>query len=359
MIDTVIKQYFNKNNIESIECYGNGHINKTFLVTLKYKKYILQEINTTVFKNPWGVMRNIEAVTKHLKKKAVYEGKDPNRAVLNVVYTKDDKEIIEIDDHYFRCYEFIEKAVSFERIDRKGLFYETGKAVGEFQKLLMDFDSNSLYESIRDFHNTPKRFIAFENTLIKDEYNRRKDCEKEIQFILERKDVSGIIIKLLDEKKIPLRVTHNDTKLNNVMFDEDSLESLCLIDLDTVMPGSVLFDYGDALRIGASNALEDEENLDLVTINLDLFEEFSRGFLEETCDILNEEEINNLINGYRVITLECGMRFLTDYLNGDKYFRIKKENHNLIRARNQLKLVEEIEKNTDKMSEIIKKIIGE
>lgn len=358
MIDAIIKQYFNPSKVESIEPYGNGHINNTFLITFPEKKYILQEINKTVFNNPARVMKNIEAVTRHLKKKAIYEGKNPNRAVLNVVYTLDNKEIVCYKEHYYRCYEYIEDATTYEQVENNEMFYEMGKVVGEFQKLLMDFDSSVLSAPIKNFHNTPKRFETFLKICKKDAYKRAQSCENEIDFVLNREEKMSVITELLDYNLIPLRVTHNDTKLNNIMFDSKTKKALCLIDLDTVMPGSILYDYGDGLRLGASTALEDEENLDLVDVNLELFEAYTRGFLEEAKEILNQYEIDNLLNGYYILTLECGMRFLTDYLNNDQYFKISKKDHNLIRAKNQFKLVLEIENKEKELKNIINKILN-
>ncbi|MCL2521773.1 MAG: aminoglycoside phosphotransferase family protein [Erysipelotrichales bacterium] len=357
MFKDVIKKYFNEKNILSIKEYGRGHINKTYLITFPEKKYILQQINSTVFKNPWGVMKNIEMVTEHLKRKAIFEGKNPNRVVLNIIRTVQNQDIVTIGSNFFRCYEFIEGGKTFEEVSSPEIYYEVGRAVGEFQRLLMDFPIETLFETIPDFHNTPKRFNDFKEIVEIDPANRVESCQPEIDFIYKRENVMSIITDMLEDKTIPYRVTHNDTKLNNVMICEHNQKSLCLIDFDTVMPGSVLYDYGDALRIGASLAAEDETDLDKVKIDFNLFESFTKGFLSEAKDILNEAELENLVNGYKIIALELGMRFLHDHIAGDHYFRVHRINHNLERARNQLRLVEEIEKNQEKLEKIVLKHI--
>lgn len=344
--------------IEHAEDYGNGHINKTYLVTTSTKKkYILQQINTNVFKKPKEVMENIESVTKFIREKCRKENLECSRAALEIVYTHDSKNYLKYKDNYWRCYTFIDGARTYEQITDPQQFYEVGKAIGRFQEQLRDFPIDDLHETIPYFHHTPKRYERFLEAAKNDKKGRGMDCFNEFKFVSDRKLDMRIIVDGIENKTIPLRVTHNDTKLNNVMIDEVTNEAICVVDLDTVMPGSVLYDFGDAIRIGASTAVEDEVDLSKVTVNLDLFERFSRGFLEVVRPYLNEHEIAHLVDSARIITLECGMRFLTDYLEGDQYFKCHFEKHNLVRARNQFKIVKEIENKKTEMQDIINKIL--
>lgn len=341
------------------EEYGHGHINKTYLVTTTTnEKFILQQINTDVFKKPSDVMYNIEAVTSHIRNKYLEANLDASRAALEIIYTKQGKAYFKYHDLYWRCYRFIEGAKTYEKITHPDQFYQVGLAVGNFQKQLSDFPINKLKITIPDFHHTPKRYEKFLDVARTDAYRRGMDVFNEIKFVFDRQNDMGAIVQGLDDKSIPYRVTHNDTKLNNIMLDEKTQKAICVIDLDTVMPGSVLFDFGDAIRIGASTALEDEEDLSKVSLDLNLFEKFSQGFLEVLKDELTYTELKYLVLSTKIITLECGMRFLTDYLDGDHYFKISKENHNLIRARTQFKLVREIEEKQEQMQKIIDNILG-
>lgn len=340
------------------EDYGNGHINKTYLVTTSTKqKYILQQINTAVFKKPKEVMKNIARVTNYIRQKSLAEEGDVSRVALEIVPTNLDKNYIKFGETYWRCYKFINGARTYEKIEDKKQFYEVGKAIGKFQKQLNDFPIDELFVTIPDFHNTPKRFQTFLEVAKHDKHNRGMSCFNEFKFVIDREQHLGLIMKALEQKHIPYRVTHNDTKLNNVMLDEETNQAICVIDLDTVMPGSVLFDFGDAIRIGASTALEDERDLSKVQLDLELFHQFSLGFLEETKLHLNEYELRYLVDSTYIITLECGMRFLTDYLDGDQYFKTHYDVHNLVRARNQFKLVREIEEKREHMQHIIDEIL--
>ncbi|MFA6628111.1 MAG: aminoglycoside phosphotransferase family protein, partial [Bacilli bacterium] len=263
------------------EEYGNGHINKTYLVTTTSgKKYILQQINTTVFKRPKDVMENIELVTHHIRHSQSNNGEDCSRCSLEIVNTKRNGTYIKLRENYWRCYKFIHGAKTYEQITNPMQFYEVGKAIGKFQLQLHDFPIDRLNITIPDFHNTPKRYETFIQIANLDIHDRGLDVFNEIKFICDRQDDMKIIEDGLVKGTIPTRVTHNDTKLNNVMIDEDTGEAICVIDLDTVMPGSVLYDFGDAIRVGASTAAEDEKDLDKIHVNLELFELFTRGFLE-------------------------------------------------------------------------------
>lgn len=353
----VIKEFFNPNEVLNIKIFGNGLINKTYLVEFNDIKYVIQKINSHVFTSPMAVMHNIDLITNHLRKKLIYEGKNFQKRTLTLIQTKHNENFAIVDDEYWRCYICID-GVTYEETSDPLIFYQAGIAIGEFQTLLNDFHTPLLYDNIKNFHNTPKRYIEFLKIVSNDLYNRKKHCLKEIMFINNRKDKMNIITQSLDNKKIPLRVVHNDTKLNNIMFDYNN-KSLCLIDLDTTMKGSMLYDFGDALRKGASTTSEDDTNLNNVLINFELIESFIEGFLISVKDIITNNEINLLYEGYYIITLELGMRFLSDYLDNDKYFTLdeeqkqKRPNINLERAKNQLKLLSEIENNELTIRKII------
>lgn len=360
----VCKEFFNVNNIVEIRELSGGHINETYEVIFKDYKYVLQQLNAKVFYSPLGVMNNIRLITNHIKKKVVYEGKNPKRSVLTLIKTRYDQDIAIVEDEYWRCVEFIDGGIGYDLVPNADVFYEIGRAVGNFQNLLSDFHTRLLDDPIKNFHDTPKRYSEFLVAIKVDEYNRVSECLEEIKFIQDREPILDIITSSLEQKIIPRRVTHNDTKSSNIMIDEKTGEYLCLIDFDTVMKGSLVYDYGDALRFGASTALEDETDLNKVGINFELFKAFTKGFLLEMKPETDEqnnnkpiskEEIKLLYDGYHIITLELAMRFLQDYIIGDKYFRLKdgRPKHNLERARNQLKLVSEIEKNEKKLKEII------
>lgn len=354
----VLDQYILGGEIVQVTDYGNGHINKTYLVEVEGdQKYILQQINVNVFKKPQDVMRNIERVTEHIRMNVAMQKKNPSRAALEIVPTINFHNFLRMNGNYWRLYRYIPGAKTYEQIEHPAQFYEVGKAVGRFQNQLLDFPIEELAITIPDFHHTPKRYQTFLTIAEADIYNRGLDVYNEVLFVNRRKEVMGTIVDLLESGKIPLRVTHNDTKLNNVMLDENTDEAICLIDMDTVMPGSILYDYGDAIRIGASTAAEDEKDVSKIGLDLELFEQFTRGFLEEAGHLLVEEEIKNLAQSVRIITLELGMRFLTDYLDGDRYFKTHYDEHNLVRARSQFQLVKDIELKMDQMNEIVEKIL--
>ncbi len=302
-------------------------------------------------------MQNIENVTAHIRKKVQENGGDLKREVLTIVKTNDHKNFyIDENGNYWRGYVFIDDATSFQSVEEPAHFYKAAKAFGRFQKLLSDFPAETLFETIPNFHNTESRFGAFLEALSSDTMNRAKDVKEEIDFALKRQADASVLVHLLKEKKLPLRVTHNDTKLNNVMLDNKSGEGICVIDLDTVMPGLALYDYGDSIRFGASTAAEDEKDLEKVRMDLDLFELFTKGFLEEAGSSLTQTEIEYLPFGAKIMTFECGIRFLTDYLNGDIYFKIHREGHNLDRCRTQFKLVADMEEKMQKMKEIVERV---
>ena len=333
--------------------YGNGHINETYVVE---PKYIVQKINTNVFTNPDELMSNIESVTEFIKNKIIADGGNPLRETLTVIKTNEGRAYYtpnKVD--YYRCYEFIRDSLAIETVENPTDLYEAAKGFALFQKRLADFPAEQLAETIKDFHNTPKRFEALKEAIKNDVKGRAKDVQAEIEFALGQESWISTVTDGLADGSIPLRVTHNDTKINNVLFDQASRKAICVIDLDTVMPGSMLYDFGDGLRVGAASGAEDEVDLDKIWFKLDNFEQFTKGYAEELGDTLTKKEIELLPLSAKLLTFECGIRFLTDYLNGDTYFRIHREHHNLDRCRTQFKLVKDIDSKFDEMKTIVNK----
>ena len=336
--------------------YGNGHINDTFVVVNKTStgtiRYILQSINTSIFKNPEDIMENILRVCEYLKK----SGAD-SRSIMSLVLTKDGKSCCTEGNLCWRAYDFIEDSICIEHPDSTDDFYECAVAFGRFQKNLNGFPAETLHETIPQFHDTVKRFGDFKASVEKDASGRAKNVEKEIEFVKAREDFYSVLLDANKKGVLPLRVTHNDTKSNNVMLDAKTRKALCVVDLDTIMPGFSVTDFGDSIRFGASTASEDEKDLDKVWIDLDMFEAYVKGFLDGCGGMLTEEEIMLLPEGAKMMTIECGMRFLADYIDGDIYFKTKYPEHNLDRAHTQLKLVEDMEKHWDEMKAIVKKYL--
>ena len=340
-----------------IGAYGNGHINDTYLCE-NNPRYILQRINSNVFKKPEEVMDNIANVTKHLKAKIKAAGGDTERESLTVIPTIDGKNYYKDENgNYFRMYKFIEQSLSYDIVEDPVQLYHTGKAFGRFQNMLDDFPADKLFETIKDFHNTPERVNHLLDAIKENKAGRLDEVKEEIEFALEYKKYAALITDAMAEGSVPLRVTHNDTKLNNVLFDDKTGEGVCVIDLDTVMPGSMLYDFGDALRSGASSSAEDERDLSKVKFDMDKFEQFAKGFLEEMKGTVTEKEIDLLPASALIMTYECGIRFLTDYLNGDVYFKTHRPGQNLDRTHTQFALVRDIESKFDAMKEVIKKYI--
>jgi len=335
------------------EAYGNGHINDTYIVS-GMPCYILQRINTDVFKNPEKLMDNIKAVTEFLSERLKQSGGDPERETLTLINTNEGKAFYKTEDgSYFRMYKFIENAKSYESVESPTQFYNAAKAVGKFQKMLSDFPAEKLYEVIYRFHDTRKRFEDFKVAVSEDKAKRSKYVKDEIEFATCREKYVDVVVDLLKNGGLPLRVTHNDTKLNNILLDDVTGEGVCVIDLDTVMPGSLLYDFGDALRFGASTGAEDEKDLDKIWFDLELFKAFSEGFLEEMGEDITEKEVELLPFSAILMTYECGIRFLADFLNGDTYFKVDYETHNLDRARTQFKLIYDMESKFNEMKEIV------
>lgn len=349
------------NRCSYVKPFGAGHINETYAVYMPGQEgdelsYVLQRVNSNVFKDPAGVMDNIFGVTEYLRNVIRREGGDPDRETLSYIKTKSGCNYFEDSEgEPWRCYNFIPDSVCYQLVEEPEQFYQSGSSFGHFLKQLCDYPASKLNETIPDFHNTVKRFGAFQVALKRDLKNRAASCRPEIDFALAREKDCGVLVEQQDAGILPLRVTHNDTKLNNILFDEKTGKGLCIIDLDTIMPGLAANDFGDSIRFGAATAEEDEPNLDLMHFDISLYELYVKGYLEETKDVLTEAEIKSLPWGARLMTLECGIRFLTDYLQGDTYFKTDYPEHNLVRARTQFRLVDEMEQQFDRMQELVEK----
>ncbi len=334
----------------SCEPYGNGHINATYLVKTDEEQYILQRINHHIFQDVPGLMRNVERVTAFLAEK------DPDpRHSLHLVPAKDGAAYVEAEGEFYRMYDFVHDSICLDAPETDEDFYQSAVAFGSFQRQLADFPANELSETIPRFHDTPNRYRALRAAIEKDALGRAASCREEIEFALTREADAAVMMNLLAAGELPLRVTHNDTKLNNVMLDAKTRKPLCVIDLDTVMPGLAANDFGDSIRFGANTGAEDEKDLTKISLSLARYEAFARGFLEACGKALTPKEIETLPWGAKLMTLECGVRFLTDYLEGDTYFRIHRPEHNLDRTRTQFALVADMEKKWTQMCDIVKK----
>ena len=328
--------------VKSAAPYGEGHINSTYILTTTKKRYILQSINTKLFKDVDALMLNIVAVTEFIREKTKKENGDVSRCTLNVVKSKDGKNYYKDDSGAYRIYEFIEGATSYQTANAE-LFKQSGIAFGEFANKLCDFDASKLNEVLPFFHDTTVRYKNFLKAVNEDKFDRVKTVLNEIEFVKKRERYCGVFVNAIKNKEIPLRVTHNDTKLNNVMLDDLTGKPVAVIDLDTVMPGSVCYDFGDAIRFGCNTGKEDDENLENVTFSKELYDSFYCGYIGAFSKITKREKELLPLGAY-VMTFECGMRFLTDYLDGDVYFKISKKEHNLLRCRTQFKLMLDMEK---------------
>ena len=332
--------------------FGNGLINDTY----KCGDFIVQKINVNVFSEPDLLIENMILVTEHIRKRLLTEGKDPEKGTLTVVRTLSDQPLAKLSDgSVYRVTKNIKNTVSYDTVTPE-LLYKAAYGFGSFQAMLSDFDGSRLHETIKDFHNTPARYEALMGAVSEDRCGRVKDVEKELDYVRSISPKLSAITDKLASGEIPTRVTHNDTKINNVLFDKDSGDLVAVIDLDTVMPGSLLYDYGDAVRFAANFAAEDEKDITKVRLNYDNFRAFTRGFLDAMGNNITEAEKEMLPLSVEIIAAELGMRFLTDYLNGDVYFKVTRPGHNLDRARCQLKLSEVVE---NEMSGLLKIVYGE
>jgi aminoglycoside phosphotransferase (APT) family kinase protein len=341
-VSAVARQFPLRGDLVSAAPYGSGHINDTYCLVFDQSgarvRYILQRINHLIFKNPAALMENVQRVTAHLGQKSADES-DPSRRVLTLIPALDGQAYHrDADGNFWRVYIFIEKARTYDAVESTQQAFQAAKAFGQFQKLLADLPTPRLHDTIPDFHHTPKRFAALEKAIADDVANRAQLAKPEIDFALQHKSDTNILLSA----DLPERVTHNDTKFNNVMLDDATGEGICVIDLDTVMPGLALYDFGDMVRTTTSPAKEDERDLSKVTMQLPMFEALAQGYLASAAEFLTAAEKKFLSFSGKLITLEIGLRFLTDYLAGDTYFKVHREGHNLDRCRTQFKLVESI-----------------
>jgi len=332
---------------------GSGHINDTYCVNVDQAgtrvRYLLQRINHRIFKNPVALMDNIQRVTAHLAEKLSAETDRCRRALTVIPSRAGPPFVLDQNGNYWRAYLFIEKARTYDAVESTSQAFEAAKAFGRFQKVLADFPAPRLSDTIPDFHHTPQRFAALENAIERDAVNRAQLAQPEIHFALSHQAMVGVLL----DANLPERVTHNDTKLNNVMIDDATGEGICVIDLDTVMPGLVLYDFGDMVRTTTSPAKEDEKDLSKVRMQFPMFEALVRGYLTATAGFLTPMEKKLLPFSGKLITFEIGLRFLTDFLAGDTYFKVHRENHNLDRCRTQFKLVESIEQQEEEMNRLV------
>ena len=340
--------------------YGHGHINDTFVVHTQPEdrcccRFILQRMSAAAFKHPDQLMDNIIGVTEFLGREIEKHHGDRSREAMEVIRPKNGADYYtDSQGGAWRLYRFVEHTVCHQAADSPELFAASGRAFGRFQRLLRDYPADTLYETIPNFHNTEDRLAKFKAAVEADKLGRAAECRPEIDFVLARQADCSVALDAMRAGKLPLRVTHNDTKLNNVLMDEETGEGICIIDLDTVMPGLVLYDFGDSIRFGANHCAEDETDLSKVSLDVDLFATYTAAFLEGTGGSLTSEEIAYLPWGAKLMTLECGIRFLTDYLVGDEYFHIAREKHNLDRCRTQFKLVADMEAHWSELEGVVK-----
>lgn len=335
--------------VTSVVPYGNGHINDTYAVTCSLAggsvRFILQRLNPVVFPDRAGLMRNMIAVTEFLRKAVIRDGGDPERECLRLIPLKDGSPYLTDESgDVWRATQFIENTDAYLVAESPEMFASAGEAFGKFMARLGGFDASSLFEVIPRFHNTPDRYARFLASLERNAAGRMDEAKDEIAFVRERGEGCSVITDALERGEVPVRVTHNDTKLNNVLIDTATKKAVCVIDLDTVMPGSMLYDFGDAVRVGCSTAKEDERDLSLVDFDLGLFRAFTEGYLAGAGRSVTAAELGLLPDAARLMTFECGMRFLTDFLDGDTYFKTAYPEHNLVRARTQFKLVRTMER---------------
>ena len=342
--------YAFKLNGEPVSCvnFGHGHINSTFKInTSTGAEYVLQRINKYVFKDPVRLMDNIGAVTEYLRERVT-----DSRMALHFISTHDGKfHHVDEQGEFWRMHEFV-GGFCLDTPETKEDFYQSALAFGRFQSMLAGFPADTLFETIPEFHNTIDRYRQFKEVVAKDPCGRLAGVKAEVDFLLEREELGGTLQRMRESGELPLRVTHNDTKLNNVLLDQKTRKSLCVLDLDTVMPGLSLYDYGDSIRFGAATAAEDEKDLSKMHMDLEMFAVYTKGYME-ACPTLTDKEVEMMPMGALLMTLECGMRFLTDYIDGDHYFRIAYPEHNLDRARTQLKLVADMQNKWEVMNRIV------
>ncbi|MDQ3291093.1 MAG: aminoglycoside phosphotransferase family protein [Bacteroidota bacterium] len=353
----IISQFKIEGEVGSIQSHGSGHIHDTFHIANNQQgspDYLLQRINHNIFKNVPLLMDNIHQVTNHLREKLLaIPGSEPEKEVLTLIPTHANKWYYHDEaGNYWRMYYFLKDTNTYDIVQTPQQAYEGGKAFGHFQALLSDLEVNLLHETIPNFHNIQSRLQLFRAAVQKNPVNRVKDVQPEIAFIEERAEAMGAILRLGSSGDLPLRITHNDTKFNNVLLNKEN-KAQCVIDLDTVMPGYVAYDFGDAIRTTVNTAAEDEKDLEKIAVNMELLESFTQGFLEETKFFLTKTEIASLAYGVLLLPYIMGLRFLTDYIDGDNYYKIHFPEHNLQRSRAQLQLVRKLEEQYPKIEQII------
>ncbi len=357
----IIKNFQFEGDFLDASPYGLGHINDTYAARLRQvngliHRYILQRINHNVFNKPEEMMQNIERVTHHLREKITATGGNSARETINLIPTEGGQSFYRTPEgNYWRALVFIEGAQTYQKPESTNHYYNASKAFGKFLSMLSDFSPGNLYATIPDFHHTGKRFEAVVESVERDAKNRAIFVKPEIEFVLNRAEETTVLVDLLERGKLPERVTHNDTKFDNVMIDDETGEGVCVIDLDTVMPGSSLYDFGDSVRFGANSAPEDERDLLKVFFDLEIFDRYARGYLDATREILTPTEVDYLPFSVKLMTFEQGMRFLTDHLNGDVYYKIHRTDHNLDRSRTQFKMVRDIEEKYNRMVQTIER----
>lgn len=355
-LNSSVLKAFGAEETAKSERFTGGHINDTFFVKRGRDQLVIQRINRFVFPEPEKIMENMVKVTDFLREKIAASGGDPDREALTVVKTTDGEyHYIDENGELWRCTLFVDNATAHETITGPAILEEAGYAFGNFQHMLGEFPADQLHEIIADFHNTPMRYQQLMDAAKNDKKGRLASVAEEMEFVQARKEKCSLLMNMLADGSLPLRVTHNDTKMSNILIDDETGKAICVIDLDTVMPGLVAFDFGDSIRAGATTAAEDEADLSKINFSMELYDAYTKGFLEAAGDALTENELKTLPDGAILMTLEVGMRFLADYLNGDVYFKTAYPEHNLVRARNQLKLVKDMEQVRDEMGKIVEK----
>lgn len=359
-LELIAQQFKVDGKIETVDPLGSGLINDTFCVVSKKadgpKRYVLQRINHVIFKNPVQVMENICRVTEHIRAKLKKQrSKSADRQVVVITTKNDECCYADPDGNYWRMYNLVRNAMTLDKLETPQMAYEAARMFGWFQRMLIDLPGEPLYETIPDFHTTPKRYQAFLEVLERDPCGRAKETKKEIDFVLKNAWICDVLLDEVAKGTVPVRITHNDTKINNVMLDVQTHKGICVIDLDTVMPGLSLYDFGDMVRTGTSPVEEDDTDLSKVSMRMQMFEMLAKGFAEETHSFLTDVEKKNLAFSGKLITFEQMIRFLGDYLAGDTYYKILRPGHNLDRARNQMKLVQSIIRQEEEMNAVAKK----
>ncbi|MHC4356414.1 MAG: phosphotransferase enzyme family protein [Planctomycetota bacterium] len=363
-IKSVVGHFRLRGRLAGCAPVNRGHINETYILTAgdggRAAQYVLQRINSAVFKDPASMMTNIIRVTEHIAGKM--QDIDPALASrqLSVIGTNDGKGCYEdAEGNFWRVYNFIEGAVTRDALECAEHAHESARMFGWFQRMLIDLPGPALHETIADFHNTPIRLEAFREVLDADALNRAGDAKREIEFLLENSDLCSVLLDLAGNGEVPERIAHNDAKINNVMLDEKTDKGVCVIDLDTVMPGLSLYDFGDMVRTATCSAAEDERDLSKVAVDMSMFEALVRGYAAEAGRFLTSAEKKSLVSAGKLITFEQFMRFLTDYLAGDTYYKISRDRHNLDRSGTQMKLVESIIEQEEAMTELVERVFAE